>query len=68
MKLPLHTVEITKEAAWLLINNDEETWRAFYTCEQFEMSTYENHRVRIFAICNFTSPEITQYYIQDINA
>lgn len=68
MKLPLHTIEITKEAAWSLINNDDETWRAFYTCEQFEMSTYENYGVKIFVICNFTSPEITQYYIQDINA
>ena len=68
MKLPHNTIEVTKEAAWKLIGNDDESWRDFYNCEQFEMSTYEAFGVRIFAICNFTSPVPTQYYIQDINA
>jgi len=68
MELPRNTIEITKEAAWALIGNDEKSWRNFYSYEQFEMSIYEGFGVRILVICNFTSPEITQYYIQDINA
>jgi len=68
MELPRNTIEITEAAAWALIGNDEKSWRNFYGCEQFEISTYEGFGVRIFIICNFTSPEITQYYIQDINA
>ena len=68
MKIPSQLAEITKEAAWVLIGNDEQTWTNFEQCEQFEMSTYEAHGVRIFAVCNFTSPSIAQYYIQDINA
>lgn len=68
MKLPNNTVEITEAAALELIANDEMSWRDFSQCEQFEMSTYKAYGVRIFAICNFTSPGIVQYYIQDINA
>jgi len=68
MKLPKQLVEITKEAAWVLIGNDELTWANFEQCEQFEMTTYEAHGVRIFSVCNLTSTSIVQYYIQDINA
>jgi len=68
MKIPHPSAEITKEAAWVLIGNDELTWANFEQCEQFEMTTYEAHGVRIFSVCNFTSPSIVQYYIQDINA
>ena len=68
MNLPEHAVEITRDAAVILIGNDELSWRDFNQCEQFEMTAYESHGVKIFAICNYTSPTITQYYIQDINA
>lgn len=68
MKLPRNTVEITSEAARILIGNDESTWLDFGHCEQFEMTTYFSHGLRIFAVMNYTSPEITQYHIQDINA
>jgi len=68
MQQPKQLVEITKEAAWVLIGNDELTWVNFEQCEQFEMTTYEAHGVRIFSVCNFTLPSIVQYYIQDINA
>jgi hypothetical protein len=68
MNLPKHAVEITRDAAVILIGNDELSWRDFNQCERFEMTTYESYGVRIFAICNYTSPTITQYYIQDINA
>lgn len=68
MKLPHNTIEITSEAAWLLIGNPESSWLDFGHNEQCEMTTYFAHGLRIFAISNYTSPTITQYYIQDINA
>lgn len=68
MKLPHNTIEITSEAAWLLIGNPESSWLDFGHNEQYEMTTYFAQGLRIFAIMNYTSPEITQYYIQDINA
>ena len=68
MKLPHNTIEITSEAAWLLIGNPEFSWLDFGHNEQCEMTTYFAQGLRIFAIMNYTSPEITQYYIQDINA
>ena len=68
MEIPRHTVEITKDAAWLLIGNDEKSWLDYGQNEQFEMSTYRNNGVIIFAVCNFTSLGITQYFIQDVNA
>jgi hypothetical protein len=68
MELPHNTIEITSEAAWLLIGNPESSWLDFGHNEQCEMTTYFAHGLRIFAIMNYTSPEITQYYIQDINA
>jgi hypothetical protein len=67
MNLPEYA-EITRDAAIALIGNDELSWRDFNQCEHFEMTTYESHGVKILAICNYTSPAITQYYIQDINA
>ncbi len=68
MKLPHNTIEITSEAAELLIGNPESSWLDFGHNEQCEMTTYFAHGLRIFAISNYTSPTITQYYVQDINA
>jgi len=62
-----HTVEITKEAAWKLIGNDEETWNDYQQNELSEMSFYLAHGVRIAAIHNYLS-NVTQYFVQDINA
>jgi len=62
-----HSVEITKEAAWELIGNDEKTWTDYQQNELSESSFYLSHGVRIAAIHNYLS-NVTQYFIQDINA
>jgi hypothetical protein len=62
-----NSIEITKEAAWALIGNDEHTWHNYENHELYEMSEYRAHGVRIQAIFNYLS-NVTQYYIQDINA
>ena len=67
MKLPSNTVEITKEAAWVLIGNDESTWKHYTKYDQFEISIYESNGVKIFARFDFEL-SVIQYYIQDINA
>jgi len=61
------TIEITKEAAWALIGNDENTWSDYYQTELAEFSTYTCHGVKVVVIHNFTS-QVTQYYVEDINA
>ena len=62
-----HSVEITKEAAFALIGNDEKTWQDYHQSELSESSFYLSHGVRIAAIHNYLS-NVTQYYIQDVNA
>ncbi len=62
-----HSVEITKEAAFALIGNDENTWNDYQQNELSETSFYLAHGVRIAAIHNYLS-NVTQYFIQDINA
>lgn len=65
-----HSVEITEEAAWALIGNDEKTHSDYYDHQQnehSETSFYLAHGVRIAAIHNYLS-NVTQYYIQDVNA
>ena len=62
-----HSVEITKEAAWALIGNDEKTWTDYKQSELLETSFYLAHGVRIAAIHNYLS-NVTQYFIQDVNA
>ena len=61
-------VEITKEAALIFIGNDEKTWHDFKQSETYEQTTYLAHGVFIFAVWNYVSSKVTQYYIQDINA
>lgn len=68
MNLPENTVEITSEAAMLLIDSPQLTQKAHHVCEGYRLTTYEAHGVRIFAIFNFSSSRIAQYYVQDINA
>jgi hypothetical protein len=62
-----HSVEITKEAAQLLIGNEEKSWQDFKQSELAEISHYSNHGVRIAVIHKYVS-NVTQYFIQDINA
>jgi hypothetical protein len=62
-----HSVEITKEAAWQIIGNDEEGWRDYKQGEHSETSFYTAHGVRIAAVYSYLS-DVTQYFIQDINA
>jgi hypothetical protein len=62
-----HSVEITKEAAWALIGNDEQTWHHYKQDEVSETTCYLTHGVLVSAVCNYLSGS-TQYYIQDINA
>jgi hypothetical protein len=68
MKLPENTVEITSEAALLLIGSPQITHKKRYVAEGYRMTIYEAHGVRIFAIFNFSSSRIAQYYVQDVNA
>jgi hypothetical protein len=62
-----HAIEITKQAALLLIGNDEHTWRYYKSDELTETSFYHAHGCNIAVVCNFISG-VVQYYIQDINA
>ena len=62
-----NSVEITKEAAFALIGNDEKTWQDYQQNKLAETSFYLAHGVRIAAIHNYIS-NVTQYFIQDINA
>lgn len=62
-----HSIEITKEAAFTLIGNDEKTWTDYKQTELAETSFYLAQGVRIAAIHNYLS-NVTQYFIQDINA
>jgi len=62
-----HSVEITKEAAWELIGNDEKTWTDYQQNELSESSFYLAHGVRIAAIYNYIE-NATKYFIQDVNA
>lgn len=68
MKLPENTVEITGEAALLLIGSPQLTQKAHYVCDGYRLTAYAANGVRIFAIFNFASSRIAQYYVQDINA
>jgi hypothetical protein len=65
--IPSHCIEITKEAAWLLIGNDERSWVDYRSTELAEASYYRANGVNIIAVCNFIGG-IVQYYVQDINA
>ena len=62
-----HSIEITKEAAVLLIGNDEKSWRDYKNTELCEFSEYSAHGVKIRAVFNYLS-NVTQFYVQDINA
>jgi len=59
--------EITKEAAWALIGNDEQSWDDYKKTELTETSYYKNYGVLIQVVTNFVN-NITQYYVQDINS
>lgn len=59
--------EISKEAALILIGNDEKSWRDFQQTELAEATIYRAHEVNIMALHNYLAG-ITQYFIQDINA
>ena len=59
--------EISKEAALILIGNDEKSWRDFQQTELAEATLYQAHEVNIMALHNYLAG-VTQYYIQDINA
>jgi hypothetical protein len=62
-----HSIEITKEAAWKLIGNDEKTWTGYKQGEHSETSFYIAHGVKIATVYSYLS-DVTQYFIQDINA
>jgi len=62
-----HTIEITKEAFWLLVGNDQKTWYDYTASKLSESSYYYNHGVTLFTVTNFIS-EVTQYYIQGIKS
>ena len=59
--------EITKEAFIVLVGNDEDSWADYKQTELSESSFYYNHGIRLQALCNFVS-NVTQYYVEDINA
>lgn len=62
-----HSVQITKEAALLLIGNDEKSWHDFKQSELYEKTIYKSHGVFVAVFHNYVS-NVTEYFIQDINA
>jgi len=61
-------IEITKEAAWKLIGNDEKTWHDYQQTELAEITIYHCLGMQLQAIFNYASSSVTQYYLRDINA
>ena len=61
-----NSVEISAQAADLLIGNDEKSWRDYRQTELAEASYYFGNGVNIMSLTNFISG-VTQYYLQDIN-
>jgi len=59
-------VEISKEAFYLLVGNEEKSWRNYKQGELSESSYYYNKGVSLEAVHNYTA-NVTQYYVQDIN-
>jgi len=62
-----HSVEITKEAALSLVGNPEKNWYDFKQEELYEKTIYKAHGVFVAVFHNYVS-NVTQYFIQDINA
>ena len=62
-----YAVEITKDAAWAIIENDDLAWIEYLQTEFAETSFYYAKGVRIAIIYNYLT-NVSQYYIQDINA
>ena len=60
-------IEITKEAAWKLIGNDEKTWHDYQQTELAEITIYHCLGMQLQAIHNYVA-NVTQYYLRDINA
>ena len=61
-----NSVEISAQAADLLIGNDEKSWRDYRQTELAEASYYFGNGVNIMSLTNFITG-VTQYYLQDIN-
>ena len=51
----------------LLIGNDEKSWHDFKQDELYEKTIYKSNGVFIAAFHNYLS-NVTQYFVQDINA
>lgn len=51
----------------LLIGNDEKSWHDFKQSELYEKTIYKANGVFIAAFHNYAS-NVTQYFVQDINA
>ena len=62
-----NSIEITQEAFELLKGNDEKSWRDFQNNEHAEWTIYVGSGHRLMGLYNFVS-NVTQYYMQDINA
>ena len=62
-----HSVEITDKAFYLLRGNDEKNWLDYGSNELSEWTLYINEGVKLMSLYNFVS-NVTQYYVQDINA
>ena len=60
-------VEITKSAFYTLVGDEDLTWRDYKAAELVERSYYYSHGVRLQASHTFIG-DITQYYVEDINA
>jgi len=62
-----HSVEITKEAALLLVGNPEKSWHNFKQEALYEKTIYKAHGVFVAVFHNYVL-NLTQYFVQDINA
>ena len=57
-------VEIPKEAFWLMVGNDEKSWREYDSTDEYEWSLYEGDGVTLMALCHFET-ETTRYFVSN---
>jgi hypothetical protein len=53
---------ISKKAFWLIVGNDEHSWRDYKSNETHEWTIYEAHGLQVMALCNWSN-EVTYWFI-----
>lgn len=55
--------QISAKAFFIAVGNDEHSWRDYKSNETHEWSIYENHGLRVMALCDFASNEVTHWFM-----